>query len=77
MSSEDIQIMGTDEEKDERFDGVVLLEHSADEKTTAEDCGLWWYIRSWELTTFDGNTYWRARGGSGISKDIIKQLGAL
>jgi len=77
MTDKDIPIINIGEEKDDRFDGVVLLEHSSNEKKTAEDCGLWWYIREWEILTLDGDTYWFTRSGYSISKDIIKQLGDL
>lgn len=38
-------------EKDERFDGVVLLEGEGPGKVTAEDCGDYWLVRTWDLTT--------------------------
>ena len=63
--------------KDERSPGVVLLFSDADTKVTAEDCGLWWYIRDWEAHDHDGLTYWFDRSGYAIQKDMIKQLAAL
>jgi hypothetical protein len=64
-------------EKDERFDGVILLWDGDEEKTTAEDCGEYWHIREWEIftsATEDGKRYWFCRSGNSLSKDIVRKL---
>lgn len=63
-----------DDAKDERFEGVILIEDHGDEKTTAEDCGEYWYVRSWEIGSFDGEKYWFNRSGYSISKTVIEML---
>lgn len=75
----DVPVMGMDDEKDERSDGVVLLEVFDDEnKTTAEDRGSYWYLRDWELTeVLPGTPYWFCRRGYAIDKDMIAKLSAL
>ena len=73
----DLPILSSDSAKDERSPGVVLLSFSDNEKTTAEDCGAWWYIREWEVETFSGRDCWFDRSGYSIQKDIVKQLNSL
>ena len=74
----DIPILSTSEEgeKDERFEGVILLECGSESKQTAENCGMWWYIRDWELYEVDGQAHWIVRSGHTISKKTIKLLAA-
>ena len=60
--------------KDERFDGVILVEYSDGDKTTAEDCGVYWYIRNFEIMDIKGKQFWFSRFGYSISKKIIEQL---
>ena len=63
-----------EEAKDERSPGVLLLASDADSKTTAEDCGVWWYIREWEIYRRANITYWFARSGYSIPKAHIKAM---
>ena len=69
-----LPILGVGDEKDERFDGVRLIHSDNETKKTAEDCGLWWYIRDWEIEKIDGLDHWFARSGFSLSKSMIKKL---
>ena len=67
------------EEKDERFENVILLEHVKysdfeQDKTTAENDGDCWIIRDWELTSDGGEYFWFCRSMYTIQKDLIKKL---
>jgi len=69
-----------DTEKDERFDGVILVEEDMDNflseimKTTAEDLGKSWLIADWETTNIDGNIYWATTSMNAIAKSVIEIL---
>lgn len=69
--------MSADDAKDERSPGVHLLSKSDDEKMTAEDCGLWFYIRCWETHSLGSGVFWFDRHGFAISKDAVRQLARL
>ena len=75
----DLPAIGMDGEKDERSDGVVLLEVLDDEnKTTAEDCGSYWQIRDWEVhELLPGKPHWFSRHGYTMDKDMVAKLAAL
>ena len=62
------------DEKDERYDDVILIDWAAELKTTAENRGLWWYIRDWEIHELFGKRYWFNHSGYTIRKSIIKLL---
>jgi len=63
-----------DDEKDERFEGVILLDAGDVEKKTAENCEDYWHIRDWELMTSGGVDYWFCRSSYTIDKEIIAKL---
>ena len=69
-----LPILEVDNEKDERFEGVLLIDGDDETKKTAEDCGLWWYIRDWEIQNIDGSNYWFARSGFSLSKSMVNKL---
>ena len=63
-----------DGEKDERFEGVILLEGGEIEKKTAEDCGSFWHIRDWEVLESGGVNHWFCRSGYTLDKELIAKL---
>lgn len=70
-----LPIYQIDGEKDERFAGVKLLGIIGDDKTTAEDCGMYWHIRDWEIDDLRGyGQCWVSRSGYTIDKGILAEL---
>ena len=67
-----------DTEKDERFDGVILVEEEVFEdeitKKTAEDLGKSWLIADWETTNIDGDLYWATTWTYSVDKSTIEIL---
>jgi hypothetical protein len=64
-----------EENKDERHEGVLLLRVDAESKTTAENCGLWWCIREWEVYEQDeDNKFWLSVSSYAIQKSFVKRL---
>ncbi len=66
------QVFG--EEKDDNFEGVILLEGDDTEKKTAEDFGSFWFIRDWEIMSLDGVNFWFCRSGYTLEKCLITKL---
>lgn len=66
----DLPIYGL--ESDERHDGVILLSHSDDEKTTAQAWSDGWLMRDWEIV--DNEQGWMCVASHGISADEVAKL---
>lgn len=72
--STDIPLIAYDGEKDERFEGVYLLDGDTEDKTTVEDFRSYWLIRDWERHVINNVHYWFPRSSYSIDKDIIHKL---
>lgn len=59
-------------ESDERHDGVILLRHGDDEKTTAQVRPDGWLIRYWEIV--DNGQGWMCVFSHAISAEEIAKL---
>lgn len=78
MSNGDmLPLFQIDGEKDERFEGVFLLGGNVKSKKTAENCGLYWFIRDWAVDDFDGEDHWHSHSSFVIQKEHIKTLARL
>ena len=78
MSSTDLPLLLPDE-RDDRFEGVVLLWHKPEdqEKRTADRRPHGWYIEEWRVVGLDGQDYWTSGWGFFIDSEDLATLARL
>jgi hypothetical protein len=67
-------MMIDDTEKDETYPNVYLLDEFGGEKETAEFCGNYWIIRTWEIQVEGVTKHWFCQSMYSISTEIINKL---